>query len=148
MRHPKNVDARKDAYHFFYKYNDRGRGDSVFAMVNTGKSGLIMKVMIDGVDYFKNNHHEKIDVKGDFAITNVNDEHTAKYFNHEIYAGQHCPRFAESEIEYLLKQKEMKATVIGGGSLQLMTLIEKNVCKWKKSKIVLVRIILPYTTMH
>lgn len=114
-------------YHFFYKYNDRGRGDSVLAKINTGNLRLITKVAIDGVDYFKNPYHETFDVNGDSAVSIVNGDRNTKAFKQEIYVSQECPGFIEPIIKFLLQQKEMKAPVFNGGTLQLMPLIEKNI---------------------
>src|SRR5678809_1291832 len=44
-------DARE--YGIFYQFNDRGRGDSIFATIKTNEKDLITNVQIEGVDYYK-----------------------------------------------------------------------------------------------
>ncbi len=114
-------------YHFFYKYNDRGRGDSVFSQINTNADGHIIKVSVEGIDYFKNAYRESYVVQGDSAISQVNTDRNAEPFNNEIYFGQASPGFIEPVVKFLLRQPEQKATAFGGGTLQLMPLIEKKV---------------------
>ncbi|MBP9882145.1 MAG: amidohydrolase family protein [Chitinophagales bacterium] len=113
-------------YHFFYKYNDRGRGDSVYAAIITGNSGQINKVVVEGVDYMKNAYNESFEIVGDSAVSIVNSDREVKPIEKEIYFGQGSPGFIEPVIKYLLQQPDGKATVFGGGSTQAIPLMEKH----------------------
>ncbi|HUM46706.1 MAG TPA: hypothetical protein PLD84_07255, partial [Chitinophagales bacterium] len=123
--------AGEQEYHFFYKYNDRGRGDSVYSQINTNTTGQITNVTVEGVDYFKNAYRESFVVQGDSAISQVNAERNVKPFKNEIYFGQASPGFIEPVIKFLLRQPNQKATVFNGGNLQLMPLIEKRIASNK-----------------
>ena len=112
-------------YHFFYQFNDRGRGDSIYATVNTNDSDLIAGVEISGVDYFKNPYSEKYTVGKDSVRSNVNDETKVKPFRHELYAGSMAPGMIEPQIRYLLRQKDLQATSSTGGVIRVLPLHEK-----------------------
>ena len=56
-------------YHYFFQFNDRGRGDSIFENVTTNAKGLISALTIDGVDYYRNPYHEVYSVQGDSLVS-------------------------------------------------------------------------------
>ena len=41
----------ENEYHYFFQYNDRGRGDSIYETVMTDAKGMVSALKIEGVDY-------------------------------------------------------------------------------------------------
>jgi len=52
-------------YNSSYKYNDRGRGDSVVATITIDGSGLVIRTETRGVDYYKTPFHESFSIEKD-----------------------------------------------------------------------------------
>ena len=71
-------------YGIFYQFNDRGRGDSIFATIKTNEKNLIINVQIEGVDYFKAPYKETFEVSKDSATDNTNDNIKTLPFNNEL----------------------------------------------------------------
>ncbi|MEO8085448.1 MAG: amidohydrolase family protein [Bacteroidota bacterium] len=85
--------------HFFYSYNDRGRGDSLYEDIQTDAQGMILKSATYGVDYFKKPYHASFEVKGDSATAVTNEDVKAKLYKNEFYAGTQAP----GSIELMMK---------------------------------------------
>ena len=120
-------------YHFFYQFNDRGRGDSVVSKTTVNDHYLIINSETVGVDYFKKSYHESFGVKKDSATAIVNDDIKTLPFKNEIFVSYEVPGSVEPVIKYLLAQKNMSAKVFKGGAVSIVPLHEKTVSVSGKS---------------
>jgi len=119
----------KDAHEYgiFYQYNDRGRGDSIFATVKTNEQGLITNVLIDGVDYFKAPYKEKFEVSKDSATDNTNDNIKTLPFNNEMFVSFEAPGMMEPVVKYLATRKGSAVKQFNGGTVSLAAIHQKNI---------------------
>lgn len=109
-------------YNYFYKYNDRGRGDSLYEKVNTAANGMITSVKIEGVDYYKNPYNETFDVIGDSLVWMVNGQRKSKPNNQYLYANVNAPGVIEPIVKALLQQPGYSATAFNSSKIQLVPL--------------------------
>lgn len=114
-------------YNYFYQYNDRGRGDSLFETIKTASNGMIASVKIEGVDYYKNPYNETFDAAGDSLIWIVNGQRKSKTNNKELYANVNAPGVLEPIVKALLQQPGFAAPAFNSGKIQIMPLHEVTV---------------------
>src|SRR5437762_14098491 len=119
----------KDAHEYgiFYQYNDRGRGDSIYATIKTNEKNLITNVQIEGVDYFKAHYKETFVISKDSATDNTNDNIKTLPFNNELYVSFEAPGMMEPVVKYLSIQKDSAAKQCNGGTVSLAAIHEKNI---------------------
>ncbi|MDQ3019885.1 MAG: amidohydrolase family protein [Bacteroidota bacterium] len=101
-----------DQFNYTYYYNDRGRGDSLSAAIQTNKEGLIVSLNINGVDYYKNPYSESFEIIGDSAVWTINGDRKAKKFDNQFYYSYLIPSINELEINWLMKQPGRKGNVL------------------------------------
>ncbi len=114
-------------YRYFYSFNDRGRGDSVYDEVTTDKTGWVIKASSHGTDYFKRPYHAAFEIKGDSATSVANDEKKTKRYKHELYSGIQAPGSIELMIKAALAEPGKKVTLVRGDTMEIKTLHEKTV---------------------
>jgi hypothetical protein len=114
-------------YHYFYEYNDRGRGDSVYDDIVLDKTGWIVKSSSYGTDYFKRPYHASFEIKGDSATSVANDEKKTKRYKHELYSGMQAPGTMELLIKAAIAEPEKKVTFFRGDTMEVKALHEKTV---------------------
>ncbi len=119
----------KDAhtYGIFYQYNDRGRGDSIFATMQTNEQGLITNMQVDGVDYNKAPYKETFSVSKDSATDNTNDNIKTLPFNNELFVSFKAPAMIEPVIKYLITAKDSVSKQFNGGTVSLAGVHPKNI---------------------
>jgi hypothetical protein len=119
---------KSDPHRFFssYKYNDRGRGDSVVTEIATNDSGLIVRLETNGVDYFKKPYHELYMVVKDSAIGLVNDDRRAKLFKGELFQSAE-PTDVEPGTQFLLRRPNQSFPLFSGGTMMMVPPHEKTV---------------------
>jgi imidazolonepropionase-like amidohydrolase len=114
-------------YGIFYQYNDRGRGDSIYATIKTNEKGLIINVQIEGVDYFKAPYKETFEVSKDSATDNTNDNIKTLPYNDELFVSFEAPGMMEPVVKYLATQKDSVVKQFNGGTVSLAAIHEKNI---------------------
>lgn len=113
-------------YHYFFQYNDRGRGDSIFESVTTNTKGIINGLKVEGVDYYRNPYNEHFSVEGDSLVSVVNDQRTAKKNTGELYVNFNAPGVIEPVIKALLKQPAYTSEAFSGGKVRIVPLHTVN----------------------
>ncbi|HYV93138.1 MAG TPA: amidohydrolase family protein [Chitinophagales bacterium] len=114
-------------YHYFYQYNDRGRGESIYDDVVTDDRGWVVKSFSHGLDYYKKPYHSSFEVKGDSAISIENDEKKTKLYKHEFYTGMQAPGSIELMINAAeLNVPELKISIFSGDSVEVRALHRKT----------------------
>lgn len=114
-------------YGIFYQYNDRGRGDSIYATLKTNEQGLITNVLIDGVDYYKAPYKETFTVNKDSATDNTNETIKTLPFNNEMFVSFEAPAMMEPVVKYLATQKDRTAKQFNGGTVSLAGIHPKQI---------------------
>lgn len=104
-------------YYYTYQFNDRGRGDSTTTIIHTRTSGLIDKMSITGVDYYKNPYAENFLVQGDSAYWTVNAVTKSKKYNNEMYLSNPAPASFSIFLKWILEQPGRKGTVLPDGTI-------------------------------
>ncbi len=117
----------KDEYHYFYSFNDRGRGDSVYDEVTVDKHDWILKSSSHGTDYFKRPYHASFEIKGDSATSIANDEKKTKHYKHELYTSMQAPGSIELLIQAALRESGNKVTLFRGDTMEVRALHEKTI---------------------
>ena len=102
-------------YYYAYQFNDRGRGDSTTTVIGTNKDGLINRLEITGIDYYKNPYAEEFSIKGDSAIWTVNGERKSKKFGNELYLTNTAPASFELFLQWIIKQPDRRTAVLPDG---------------------------------
>jgi len=114
-------------YHYFYQYNDRGRGESIYDDVITDDHGWVVKSSTHGLDYFKKPYHASFEVKGDSATSIENEEKKTKLYKHELYTGMQAPGSIELMIKAVLNELGSSATIFIGDTVEVKPLHEKTI---------------------
>ncbi len=119
----------KDAHEYgiFYQFNDRGRGDSIFATVKTNEKNLITNVEIEGVDYYKAPYKETFEISKDSATNNTNGNIKTLPFNSELFVSFAAPGMMEPVVKYLTNQNDSVVKQFNGGTISLSAMHEKNI---------------------
>jgi hypothetical protein len=102
-------------YLYTYRFNDRGRGDSMVTLVHTNNDGMIVSLEAAGVDYYKNPYRENFLITGDSAVWMVNGERKAKKFENEFYSGTTAPALIELVLRWIVKQSNKRSAVLPAG---------------------------------
>ncbi len=109
-----------------YQFNDRGRGDSITAVITTNDSGLIIRAETRGVDYFKKPFYESLTINKDSVITVVNDQRKSKIYKGELFQSAE-PTDIEPGTRYLLLHPDKKIPLHNGGTIMMLPPHEKSV---------------------
>jgi hypothetical protein len=106
-------------YHYAFRFNDRGRGDSTVSSIRVDSNGLIIALKIEGVDYYKNTYIENFTVSGDSATWAINGAVKKKKYEGQFYnLSEFVPGEMELLIRQLEKQKDRKINVLPEGTIR------------------------------
>src|SRR5579863_199509 len=76
----------QNEYHYYYEFNDRGRGPSISQAITTNDNGIVVKEEIKGVDYYKTPVNEIFYVKNEKAFWKNKFEDDSAVFKSQTYS--------------------------------------------------------------
>lgn len=117
----------KNEHHYFFQWNDRGRGDSVVEEVITNDEGRIISSTTSGVDYYKSPYHASFSIVGDSAVWFNNSIRKSKKNNDQIYFQNTSPGTVELIIQWLMKRPAHKGFLLNDDSIRLAEPIIKAI---------------------
>lgn len=123
----------QNEFRYTYHYNDRGRGDSLSAVVRTNEDGLIIYLSAEGVDYYKNPYSESFEIVNDSAVWTINGERKSKKFEDQLYNTYIIPGIIELQVNWLRRQPGMKGNILPEGVLHIDEPLIKNISYEGKS---------------
>lgn len=109
-----------DEYHYYYYFNDRGRGAVVNAVVTTNASGKIEKLSSNGLDYYKVPFTSSFQVENDSLVAQYNSIRKAERDSGQQFVYNEAPVSIEILIRSLLAAPGHQMRTMGGdtGSLK------------------------------
>jgi hypothetical protein len=120
--------ADANDYRYSYKYNDRGRGDSIETTLLTNNAGNIIRVNTTGVDYYKNPYAEEYVAHDDSASWKINGERTSKKFSGQFYnVNDGGPAMMELLVKWLQQQPGNKTAILPDGYAHIQQPLMKNI---------------------
>jgi imidazolonepropionase-like amidohydrolase len=118
----------KNEYHYYYDFNDRGRGPSISQSVTTNDGGIVIKEEITGIDYYKTPVNEVFYVKQNKAFWKNKFEDDSADFKNQIYSDING---TPASIELLLKMLKVSSSkqldVLPAGTRNFTIAAEKEI---------------------
>lgn len=118
----------KNDYHYYYEFNDRGRGPSITQVITTNDAGIVTKEEITGVDYYKTPVNEVFYTKGDKAFWKNKFEDDSAAFTNQTYSDINgTPASGELLLKMLRSSTNKKLDVLPAGSREFKEIIQKEI---------------------
>ena len=114
-------------YHFYYHYNDRGRGEVVNSTVNINTNNNIDNVNSSGLDYYKVPYKHSYQKTNDSLITEYNADRTAERDSGQFYIYSEAPAGIGILVKNLLQSPTHKVLTLGGDSVSMKAPIPYNI---------------------
>ena len=118
----------KNDHHYYYEFNDRGRGPSITQAITTNDDGIVTKEEITGVDYYKTAVNEIFYTKENKAFWKNKFENDSATFANQTYSDING---TPASIELLLKMLRSSSTkqldVLPAGSRDFKVTTEKEI---------------------
>ena len=106
-------------YHYYFYYNDRGRGSVINATVNTDLTGKIQKDSSSGLDYYKAPFTSSFQKINDSLISQYNQDRTAWPDTGQYILYGSVPSAIEIFINTLLAAPRHRALTLSGDSASI-----------------------------
>ncbi|HLK27264.1 MAG TPA: amidohydrolase family protein [Puia sp.] len=118
----------KNDYHYYYEFNDRGRGPSITQGITTDDNGIVIKEEITGVDYYKTPVNEIFYVKSGKAFWKNKFENDSAAFKNQTYSDING---TPASVELLLKMLQTSASkqldVLPAGTRNFEKVFDKEI---------------------
>ncbi len=118
----------KNDHHYYYEFNDRGRGPSITQAITTNDDGIVTKEEITGVDYYKTPVNEIFYTKDNKAFWKNKFENDSATFTNQTYSDING---TPASIELLLKMLRSSSTkqldVLPAGSRDFKVTAENEI---------------------
>jgi len=124
----------KNDYHYYYEFNDRGRGPSITQAITADNNGFVIKEEITGIDYYKTPVNEVFYVSNNKAYWKNKFENDSAAFQNQTYSDING---TPASIELLLKMLRSSSTkqlnVLPAGTRDFKEVIEKEITNGSQS---------------
>lgn len=118
----------KHDYHYYFEYNDRGRGPSITQAITVDDSGAVVREEITGVDYYKSAVQELFYVEADKAFWKNKFENDSAVFRKQIYSDINgAPAAAEILLNMLKASASKQLSVLPAGTRNFSETLEKEI---------------------
>lgn len=108
----------RDGNHYWFEYNDRGRGPKIAEDLRLDPAGLPVLVSLKGNDYFKNSVAEKFNVENGRATWKGSAEHGSAPFGRSFYLSFNgVPGEMALLANALLKAPSQRLTLLPAGEV-------------------------------
>jgi len=124
----------KNDYHYYYEFNDRGRGPSIAQAIVTDNNGNIIKEEITGVDYYKTPVKETFFVNNHKAFWKNRFEDDSATFSNQIYSDINgAPASIELLLKMLRSSNSKQLDVLPAGTRNYEEVAEKEIGNGSRS---------------
>ena len=118
----------KNDYHYYYEFNDRGRGPSITQAITTNDAGIVIKEEITGVDYYKTPVNEIFYTKDNKAFWKNKFENDSATFTNQTYSDINgTPASIELLLKMLRSSSTKKLDVLPAGTRDFKETFEKEI---------------------
>ncbi|MBS1610014.1 MAG: amidohydrolase family protein [Bacteroidetes bacterium] len=118
----------KNDHHYYYEFNDRGRGPSITQAITTDDAGIVIKEEITGVDYYKTPVNEIFYTKDNKAFWKNKFENDSAVFSNQTYSDINgTPASSELLLSMLRSSSTKKLDVLPAGTRNFEEIIEKEI---------------------
>ena len=125
----------KNDYHYYYEFNDRGRGPSITQSLVTNDNGVVIKEEITGVDYYKTPVNEVFYVKKDKAFWKNKFEDDSAVFKSQTYSDINgTPASIELLLKMLQSSNSKQLDVLPAGTRNFEKTFEKEIFKGQQKQ--------------
>jgi imidazolonepropionase-like amidohydrolase len=123
----------KNDHHYYYEFNDRGRGPSITQVITTNDAGIVVKEEITGVDYYKTPVNETFYTKDNKAFWKNKFENDSAAFANQTYSDINgTPASIELLLSMLRSSSTKKLDVLPAGSRNFEEITEKEISNGQK----------------
>ncbi|MES1221168.1 MAG: amidohydrolase family protein [Bacteroidota bacterium] len=118
----------KNDHHYYYEFNDRGRGPSITQVITTNDAGIVTKEEITGVDYYKTPVNEIFYINGSKAFWKNKFEDDSATFTNQTYSDINgAPASSELLLSMLRSSSSQKLDVLPAGSRDFKEIMVKEI---------------------
>lgn len=108
-------------YHYYFYFNDRGRGNIVNETVITNANGKVEKENSSGLEYLKSPYTSSFKAIRDSLISQNNDNRIAERDSGQYYVNSTTPAGIEIFIKALMGSPNHRLPIMGGDTASIKT---------------------------